>query len=256
MATTTPSDIETIYYPESDGELMGETAEHVQAIIDAVSVLTVYFQSQPNVLVGGDMMMYYVEGNPRRSVSPDTFVVLGVPKYARRVYKIWEEGVPPTVVFEFTSRSTGEYDIKKKRALYASLGVEEYFLFDPLKEFLDPQLQGFRLMGGSYVPLPMDRDGRLMSDALGLMLQQEGTRLRLIDARTGERLLWPDEEAEARRQAEAQARTEAEARRLAEEQARAEAEARRQVEEIARAAQDRIAQLQAELARLRGDSAS
>lgn len=248
MATTFPHTTD-IYYPESDGELMGETAAHVQAIIDTVSVLTVFFQSQPNVLVGGDMMMYYVEGNPTRSVSPDAFVVFGVPNYSRRIYKIWEEAVPPTVVFEFISRSTGRFDTTTKADLYASLSVEEYFLFDPLKEFLDPQLQGFRLVDGSYVPLPMDQEECLTSGVLGLKLQQEGTRLRLIDVRTGEKLLWLSEQTEARRQAEEREGVAQEQARMAEEQARAEAEARRRAEE-------QIAQLQAELARLRGDATS
>ena len=217
-----------IYYPESDGKPMGETDTHVQAIIDTIRVLSDFFRLAPTVLVGGNMMMYYEEGNPRRSVSPDTFVVQGVPKYSRRTFKIWEEGVPPTVVFEFTSRSTGRDDITSKPVLYARLGVQEYFLLDPLMEYLDPPFQGFRLVDGRYEQLSMDPAGRLTSEALGLWLQQEGSRLRFIDIRTGEPLLWHDETAEL-------ARTEEEARRRAEAQ---------------------LAELQAELARLRGASSS
>jgi Uma2 family endonuclease len=224
-----------IYYPESDGKLMGETDTHVQAIIDTISVLSDFFRLEPTVLVGGNMMMYYEEGNPRRSISPDTFVVQGVPKYSRRTYKIWEEGVPPTVVFEFTSRSTGRDDITSKPVLYARLGVQEYFLLDPLMEYLDPPFQGFRLVNGHYEQLSTDGAGRLRSEALGLWLQHEGSRLRFIDIRSGEPLLWPDEAAESNRQAIVRARAEAEARRRAEEQ---------------------LAELQAELARIRDASSS
>jgi Uma2 family endonuclease len=244
MTTHAPVDIDTTYYPESDGKPMGETDAHIQAIIETIGVLTEYFRLQPNVLVGGNMMMYHVKGNPRRSFSPDTFVVFGVPKYSRRVYKVWEEGVPSTVVFEFPSRSTKDDDTdeKEKPALYASLGVEEYFLFDPLSEYLVPPLQGFRLVAGRYQPLRSDEDGRLRSEALGLLLQPEGPRLRFIEANSGTPLLWRDEVAESNRVAIERARK-AEARE------RAEAEARQ-------AAEDEIARLRAELARLRGDTAS
>ena len=50
------------------------------------------------------MLLYYVEGNPSACVAPDVFVVKGVPKQERRIYKLWEELQPPTVVFEITSR--------------------------------------------------------------------------------------------------------------------------------------------------------
>jgi Uma2 family endonuclease len=50
-----------------------------------------------------NLLLYYIEDNPRRNVSPDVFVVRGAGNHQRRVYKLWEEGRPPDVVIEISS---------------------------------------------------------------------------------------------------------------------------------------------------------
>ena len=97
---------ETIDYPESDGKPMGETDTHVDLIINLRLALRRFFRRKRDVYVSGNMMMYYVEGDPTKSVSPDVYVVKGVRKGQRRTYKIWEEGRAPDVVFEISSRKT------------------------------------------------------------------------------------------------------------------------------------------------------
>ncbi|MFL6236818.1 MAG: Uma2 family endonuclease [Thermoanaerobaculia bacterium] len=65
-------------------------------------------------------------------VSPDVFLVRGVPKTPRRrVYKLWEEGEAPSLVIEVTSDSTSDEDTGKKKGIYERLGVEEYLLSIP-----------------------------------------------------------------------------------------------------------------------------
>ncbi|MBD3762800.1 Uma2 family endonuclease, partial [Rhizorhabdus sp.] len=49
----------------------------------------------------------------------------------RDTYKTWEEGAVPSVVFEITSKTTKNEDIKTKFKVYQEIGVKEYFLFDP-----------------------------------------------------------------------------------------------------------------------------
>ena len=250
MATITPAP--AIYYPESDGKPMGETDIHIQIMIDLIEALRAYYRDNPTVYVAGNMLLYYEEGNPRKSVAPDTFVVFGVAKYRRRTYRMWEEGRAPAVVIEVTSASTRDEDLGYKRELYATLGVREYFLFDPLEEYLTPSLQGHELVDGEYYPLAADLGGRLISRALGMRLERDGERLRLVVLETGRRLPWAEELAgiaqaaeEQARAAEEQARAAAEQARAAEEQARVEADARRAVE-------TELARLRAEVARLRG----
>ena len=43
-----------------------------------VGRLEVHFGGVPGVRVNGDTFIYYVEGDPRRSVSPDCYVVFGL----------------------------------------------------------------------------------------------------------------------------------------------------------------------------------
>ena len=200
-----------IEYPESDGKPMGETDVHRREIAQIIEMLTLYFQSVADVYVSGNLMFYYEQGNPSAVVSPDVFVVKGVPSQLRRTYKLWEEKLAPCVVFEISSRATRLEDKGNKRALYAMLGVREYFLFDPLAEYLKPPLQGFRLVGEEYVPIDQAEDDTLISQELGLRLWSEDTYLRFVDIATEQPLLRPAELDAARR-------AEADARRAAEEE--------------------------------------
>lgn len=53
-----------------------------------------------------------------------------------------------------TKESTRWEDLGTKRPLYEWLGVRgEYFLCDPMAEYLRPVLRGFRLIGDRYVDL-------------------------------------------------------------------------------------------------------
>ena len=189
-----------IRYPETDGKPMGETDIHIAQIIDLLFALTRYFREDPRVYVAADLLLYYVEGDPKEFVVPDVFVVRGVPKGERRIYKLWEEGRAPDVVFEITSASTRREDLGTKRVLYADLGVKEYFVFDPTGEDLRPPLRAFRLSGSEYQPLKEP----VFSEVLGLELQLVDKHLRLFDPRTGKRLLTPAEADAAREAAEAE----------------------------------------------------
>lgn len=208
-----------VRYPERDGKPLAESEVHAAEIIRLILTLRDAFADRDDIYVWGDLLLYYEEGNPRASVAPDVFVVVGVPKGPpRRTYKLWEEGAPPTLVIEVTSRSTRREDFKKKRALYARIGVADYFLYDPLAEYLAPALQGFRLEGDDYLAMEADAAGALLSDALDLRLALIDGQLRLFHRRTGALLVSPSEradiEAEARRSAEQRiAELEAELRR-------------------------------------------
>lgn len=187
---------DTAWYPESDGEPTAETDTHRLLMTDLIFTLEEWFRDDPQVYVSGNLLMYYVEGDPRKSVPPDVFVVRGVPKGKRRIYKVWEEGKAPDVVIEITSSSTRLEDVGPKKGLYAMLGVREYFLFDPLADYLRPRLRGFQLEGEEYRPM---KDDPLVSEVLGLELRVEDDGLRLYRPDTGARLVTPEEEASARR---------------------------------------------------------
>ncbi len=201
------------YYPESDGNPLAETEVHLDEIVYLREALQEHFREVPNVYVGCNMCFYYVPGRTTIFVAPDLFAVFGVPKLRdgerRRVYKLWEEGQGPRMVIEVTSNSTRDEDEHTKKALYERLGVQEYFLHDPLGDYLDPRLQGFQLVSGRYKPMKPEKDGSLTSRGTGLVLKPEREGLRLIDADTGRAFLRSGEKDQenARLRAELERRT-------------------------------------------------
>jgi len=91
----------------------------------------------------------------------------------------WNIG-EPDFVLEIVSPSTWRRDLGAKRARYAALGVGEYWLHDPHGRYLKPALAGYRLVDGSYVPLPSQDRARglsIRSDVLALDVLLEGERL-------------------------------------------------------------------------------
>jgi Uma2 family endonuclease len=200
-------------YPTSDGRPMAETDLHRNLMTDLIEALEDQFETDDDVYVSGNLLLFYEEGNRRRHISPDVFVVRGVPKGMRPNYLIWQEGRGPNAVIELTSSSTKREDTRKKFELYRDvLKVPEYFLFDPFGDYLKPRFQGYRLVAGEYRPMRLT-NGRLKSRQLGLILEPDGKVLRLVDPETGVRL---PTRAEARRAEAARAEAEAEGRRRAE----------------------------------------
>jgi Uma2 family endonuclease len=229
-----------IDYPESDGNLMAETELHLEWMVRIREILRRRYRGQ-RVYVGCDLLIYFERGNPLRRVAPDVFVALDCDSGPRRTFKTWEERKGPDVVFEVTSRSTRCEDEGTKPQIYAELGVREYILYDPTAEYLDPPLQGYRLDGGEYDHLARDSSGAIISHVLNVTLRLQGDSLAMFDAATGEALL-TDAEANAKERQEAELRRQAADAKLAAEKAAREA------------AETRIAQLEAELARLRGST--
>jgi hypothetical protein len=223
---------------------MAESDFQRKPLTYCVDALDTHFEADPDVYVSGDLLIYYEPyrpGVPAKSVAPDVFTVLGIPKYERRSYKIWEEGKSPDMVVEIASESTWKKDIRNKK-LYRRLGVGEYFIYDPTGDCLDPVLQGFRLdRAGRYRQMRPGKlaggNWKLDSRALGMELRIESGRLRLYDPRKKEYLFTHSEERAGRLSAEETAKQEKAARLAAEEAAK---------QEKQRAEQEKAARLAAE----------
>jgi len=233
MATTRRTSTKRpVEYPTSDGKPMAETEVHREDMVDLIATLKDHFAADPMVYVSGNLLLFYEEGNRRKHVAPDVLVARDLPKLPlRKYYLLWEEGKAPDVVIELTSKTTRDADLNRKFQLYRDvLKVSEYFLFDPLGDYLQPRLQGYRLRRGGYVSIRMVSD-RLPSRVLGLHLERNGDELRLYDPATGKWLPTPQEVEEALEEAEAVARQETAARQ----QAEAEVERlRREIEDLRR----------------------
>lgn len=238
-----------IHYPERDGNPVGETDFHIAVIFYLRQALRFVFRQATDVYVAANMLFYYEEGNNTVYKVPDVFVVKGVPKHDRRTYKLWEEGAAPSVVFEITSRSTRWEDTGDKKGLYAELGIREYFLFDPLNEYLKPRFQGFKLEHGGYQPMRLAKDGTLISRELNLILKPDGHLLRLIDLQSGKTVPTLDEAMDVVEEAVEKAN---EAREQANEaMKRIQTEAQR-----ANAAESELAQARAEIEKLKRQAGS
>ena len=178
-----------IDYPSSDGKPMTESEAQFLPLTYAALALRAHFEKRGDVYVGANMFLYFEENNPRAVVAPDVFVVVGAPKRVRDSYLLWNEPKGPDFVLEITSRSTRRQDQGRKKRIYASLGVGEYFLFDPTGDYLRPRLEGFVLRQGRYERLPTARlahgEPSLSSEAVGLHLVVRGDALRLYDPGEG-----------------------------------------------------------------------
>ena len=166
----------TIEYSSSDGEPLAESDHQYIPLTDTVSTLRNHFRDRIDVYVAGDMLVYYVLNDPSTSVPPDVFAVFGVlGNHPRDSWVVSREGTRvPDFVLEVASRSTWRRDREEKREVYASIGVSEYWRFDPLDEYFGVPLEAERLVDGAYQPIPIgrDEDGMLRgySEVLGLEL--------------------------------------------------------------------------------------
>jgi Uma2 family endonuclease len=216
ISPKTAQEAEEVFYPDSDGQGMPDGDPQRDAMIDLLEMLRYHFRNDPNVYISGNIFIYYEKGNPAAVFSPDVLVVKGVENRHRPNYKLWEEDYKlPDFLLEILAPTTYKEDMGAKRGLYAVLGIHEYFLFDRTGEWLETQIQGYRLSGREYHPI---RGAWPISEALGIEFRIEDGTLRLYDVATGERLLTDRERAE---QAEARAHAaEAEVERLRAELAR------------------------------------
>lgn len=213
-------------YPTSDGRPMAETDWHRDLMLQLIETLKAHYASEPNIYVSGNLLVFYQPGDKRRHVSPDVFVVRGVPNGSRPNYLIWEEGKAPEVVIELTSKTTRREDLHKKFELYRDvLKVKEYFLFDPLEDYLEPSMQGYRLVGKEYRPIRA-KNGRLPSRILQMHLERDGTELRFWQPETGRWIPTDRERAES-----AEERAESAEERIREMERQLQAE-RREVERL------------------------
>ena len=255
--------------PYEDDEPLAESDYQLEPLGYAFYGLRGHYAERADVAVHADMFVHYLRVDEHGEVrldpggrpivdrlAPDVFVVFGVPNRKRDSYVTYGEGKPPDFVLEVLSSSTWRRDMGVKKAIYERMGVQEYWILDPVGTHVDPPpLKGFRLIGDRYEPVvPMPGGGIVYaSEVLGLELRLADGLLRIRDPATDEDLYGPIEARAALkrtrtalRQSE-RARDKAEARRL-------EAEAgRRDPEAATQQAAERIAELEALLQRQTDD---
>ncbi len=245
-----PDDDWSIFYPETDGMPLPDGEHQAPLYREVVYTLENYLKRHPHIAVNGNTFIYYEMNNPRRSVSPDCYVALGVDVDAimeQNSYVIWRVGKQPDFVLEIASESTARYDERGKRRLYAGIGIGEYWRYDATGgRFYRRPLVGERLVNGEYQEFPLheEPDGMIWahSPTLELDLCWENGRLRFYDPVAQVWLRSYPEEQERADFAEARADS-AEGLAASEQAGRLVAEAR------ASSAEARIRELEAQLRR-------
>ena len=147
------------------------------------------------VFVSSSTFLCYDPRNLNRRIQPDLYVAFGVEEPAIRDrdagFLPWEVGKQPDFVLDLASVSTAQNDLTRKRDIYASMGIPEYWRFDATGgDFYGEPLVGEHLVDGIYESLPLsgEPDGhpKGYSPVLGLTLAWVDGWFRIYDPSTGE----------------------------------------------------------------------
>ena len=180
----------TIYlegYPFEDDEPMAATLYHAKQISVFYDQLDRYYFKEPHILVGLDSFIYYSEGDMKKCVAPDIYVVLGAKKTPlRRSFYTWAEGAVPDTIFEFLSDSTINEDRDRKVQIYLDeMGAKEYFIHQPDLERPAEFRGWYRDTSGKIVEMTADTPRTLFSERLNLLFTWN------VDVESDVRLLRP-----------------------------------------------------------------
>ncbi len=208
-----PEEGESLRLPD-DPEPRPESMFQNPSVIYAYYILEAHLRERPGAFVDTNSFVYYDRADRNRRVAPDCYVALGVDAAAirrRNGYLIWEVGKAPDLALEIASESTASNDLTGIRALYARIGIGEYWRFDPSGgDYYGEALVGERLVAGAYRRLATHRtsSGEVWahSPALALDLYWTGERLRVYDPQAGEFLKDYSESEETRLAVEAENR--------------------------------------------------
>lgn len=233
---------EDVLHPQED-DFIVQNEDHDEDCYYLRTVLTAHLADQPGLHVFHDMRMDWGVASIEPH-GPDIAVIANVP--AERPFQMGtlhlaEVSARPLLVIEVTSPSTREGDLDDKVLEYSQVGVPFYAIVDRRLHAgrEEIRLLAYRATPEGYVRVKLDAQGWLALEPIGLWLGIEGRHIVCRNAQ-GQRLLNYQEVTHAYRDAEARAQAEAQARQ-------AEAQARQRAEE-------RLLQLEAELNRLRGQS--
>jgi Uma2 family endonuclease len=202
---------EVKYYYDShptQEDLMGETSFHADLVNYLLDVLRWLFHGRLCAIY--DNLNFYQTPNSKEyPLAPDIAIIPGIAHRPIRSWRVGKSGPAPQVVFEIASEETWKKDLAEKPGKYASMGVQEYFAYDPhdfpLPASNNRRLFGWQLDRSGYSMREMQPrpDGSLWSPILESWLVPDGTWLRLYDS-TGQLRLTRAEAADQRADAAVQ----------------------------------------------------
>jgi hypothetical protein len=169
-----PPQAGAIIYPESDGKPMADCPRQARWMMFFHDNLEVLLRDA-EAFVALNLLWYAQEGEPSVVTAPNVFVALGRPRGDRGSYKQWEEGgVAPQVVIEVQSPQFIPEELQQKDAFYDDHGVEEYYLYDLEKDYLEASVRK-----GSRLRLQWFRN-EFVSPRLGIRFDLTGDEMRVF----------------------------------------------------------------------------
>ena len=183
-------------YNPDEPEPMPEAMEQefiVNEILGIMHSRFTDFMSRPDVFLSSNTILCYDPTNLNVRRQPDIYLAFGVDQSAirrRRIYLPWEAGKPPDLALEVGSESTGSEDTIAKHRVYATVGIPEYWRFDPSGgDHHGEPMSGWVLREGAYHPVELttEPDGILKgySELMELYLCWDEGWPRFYDPATG-----------------------------------------------------------------------
>ncbi|MFN8486700.1 MAG: Uma2 family endonuclease [Caldilineaceae bacterium] len=213
-----PLTTEEVLHPEEEF-VMPERTEHDYISDDLCDMLRAYFADQPGMAVFRNLKFEW--DHPKvKPYALDVAVVPNVhePGVNRSQFVVATEGTRPCVIIEIVSVDSRQGDRVTKVKDYARVGVTEYVYIDARtrKGKTLWEIAGFRLDEEQYLPILPDEDDALYCATVDLRIGIDEGQVWLEDPKTGKNLLTNLQAQRALREAEARADAETEARRAAE----------------------------------------
>ncbi|WP_439623504.1 Uma2 family endonuclease [Gemmata sp.] len=226
---------EDLLYPQ-EADFVVNNEAHIDDLRYLVAVFRERIAGREGLRVLGDHMVDF-EVPGLRILGPDVIVFNGEAREwdrNRAVFPVKKMGARPLIVVEITSPTTRRKDLTDKPNLFYRAGVPLFVLIDlPYGGGKRPSgITAFQAGPTEYEPLPPEPDGRVWLEVVEVFLRSEGNRV-VCYTPDGQRI---EDDTELRKS-------------LAAEKARADAEKAR-----ADAAARKLADLEVELKRLRGDT--
>lgn len=189
-------DYAALEYNPDEPEPMPEAMEQEPVVAEIIGIMHsrfTDFMSRPDVFLSSNTILCYDPTNLNVRRQPDIYLAFGVDQGAirrRRIYLPWEAGKPPDLALEVGSESTGSEDTIVKHRVYATVGIGEYWRFDPSGgEHHGEPMSGWVLRDGAYNPVELTTapDGLLKgySELLELYLCWDEGWPRFYDPATG-----------------------------------------------------------------------
>jgi Uma2 family endonuclease len=194
---------------------MADNTKQFRWIVVIKENLELLYVADPQVFVAGDLLWYPVEGDNTIRQAPDAMVVVGRPKGDRGSYRQWQEdNIAPQVVFEILSPGNRVGEMLRKLGFYDRHGVEEYYIYDPdqleltgllrgeqglevieaINGWVSPRLQiRFQITDQGLEIYRPDGQRFLTYSELGLELEQERSRVQVLESKLRELGVNPDE---------------------------------------------------------------